>query len=91
MLKYDIIIPDTQIYKENFNYMENFIVDRIEGNIAVCEGADSKIVEVQINRIVGSVKEGDVLTVNNDKYIVNTEETEKRKKHIEELMKGMWE
>ena len=71
--------------------MVKFIVDRIEGNIVVCEDNNSNIIHVHIDNILGVVKEGDVLTVDNDKYMVNKEETEKRKKHIQELMKGMWE
>ena len=71
--------------------MKKVIVDRIEGNIAVCEDDNLNIIEVHVNSILGDVKEGDVLTADNDRYIVNKEETEKRRKHIEELMKGIWE
>lgn len=71
--------------------MMRFIVDRIESDIVVCEDDNSNIVQVHIDNILGDVKEGDVLTAVNDKYIVNKEETQKRRKHIEELMKGIWD
>lgn len=71
--------------------MRKFIVDRIEGNIVVCEDDNLNIIEVRIDSILGDVKEGDVITADSDRYMVNKEETAKRKKQIEELMKGMWD
>lgn len=71
--------------------MRKFIVDRIEGNIVVCEDDNLNIIEMRIDSILGDVKEGDVITADSDRYMVNKEETAKRKKQIEELMKGMWD
>lgn len=71
--------------------MRKFIVDRIEGNIVVCEDDNLNIIEMRIDSILGDVKEGDVITADRDRYMVNKEETAKRKKQIEELMKGMWD
>lgn len=71
--------------------MRKFIVDRIEGNIVVCEDGNLNIIEMRIDSILGDVKEGDVITADSDRYMVNKEETAKRKKQIEELMKGMWD
>ena len=62
--------------------MKKIIVDRIEGHFIVCEDEKENILELKKDDVIGDVKEGDVL----DKAL-----TEKRKKEIEDLMKGMWE
>ncbi|WP_414637065.1 DUF3006 domain-containing protein [Acetobacterium sp.] len=42
------------------------------------------------NKIPSSAKEGDVLDIVNDQITIDSEETEKRKKEIEELTKDLW-
>ena len=68
--------------------MKKIIVDRIEGHFIVCEDEKENILEL----IIGDVKEGDVLVKGKDgKFCLDKALTEKRKKEIEDLMKGMWE
>lgn len=66
-----------------------FIVDRIEGNIVVVEDNNSII---QINRIYinGEVKEGDVLVKLNGVYEVDYNKTNLRKEKINAMIKGLW-
>lgn len=66
-----------------------FIVDRIEGNIVVVEDNNSII---QINRIYinGEVKEGDVLVKLNEVYEVDYNKTNLRKEKINAMIKGLW-
>jgi len=66
-----------------------FIVDRIEGNIVVVENNNSII---QINRIYinGEVKEGDVLVKSNEVYEVDYNKTNLRKEKINAMIKGLW-
>lgn len=72
--------------------MKKIIVDRIEGNFIVCEDEKENILELKKEDIIGDVKEGDVLVKNKgNKFCFNKALTEKRKKEIEDLMKGMWE
>lgn len=67
-----------------------YIVDRLEGNIVVCETEDGKMSNISLEAVNGNPKEGDVLVLNNSKYQIDIEITLKRKKEIEDLMKGMW-
>lgn len=56
------------------------IVDRIENGIAVCEKGGA-LIDVPLSKISSGVREGDVLTENEDGtfYLVNSVETEKRR------------
>ncbi len=72
--------------------MKELIVDRIEENFIVCEDESQSILELKNNEVIGSVKEGDVLVKGKDgKFFIDEELTIKRRKEIEDLMKGMWE
>lgn len=67
-----------------------FIIDRFEGNFAVCEDEEGNMHNIDRTLISGNPKEGDVIEKQGDLYRINIEETEKRKKEVEELMKDMW-
>ncbi|MGK0469198.1 DUF3006 domain-containing protein [Clostridium sp.] len=66
------------------------IIDRFEGNFAVCEKEDRTMMDIEKSKIPTTAKEGDVLNITNDRITIDVEETEKRKKEIEELTKGLW-
>lgn len=61
------------------------IVDRIINGIAVCEN-DGSMMDIPLSAITGNVREGDVLRVdkNDAQYIVDTDETQKRRDAITE-------
>lgn len=67
-----------------------FIIDRFEGSFAVCEDEDGRMQNIARNLISGNPKEGDIIEKQGELYNINPEETEKRKKEVEELMKDMW-
>ena len=67
------------------------IIDRFEGNYAVCEKEDRAMIDISREKLPAGVKEGDVLDIVNEKISINIQETEKRKKEREELAKGIWE
>ena len=56
------------------------IIDRFEGNYAVVE-INSEMISIPKSVLPSNAKEGDVL-----KIIIDDNETDKRKKHIENLM-----
>lgn len=62
-----------------------FIIDRFEGNYAVCEDENRVMHNISKSIIPSEAKEGEVLEI-----VINKAETEKRKKEIEELTKDMW-
>lgn len=70
---------------------ELYIVDRIEGNIAVFETNNDCTINIKIEELGFSVKEGDVLIKVNGKYVFSECETEKRKQCIETKVNDMWE
>jgi len=62
------------------------IVDRIEGNIAIIEVTEGKLIELPLSILPDNVKEGDIL-----KITVDNKGTEKRKREMERLADGLWE
>lgn len=67
-----------------------FIIDRIEGETVVVEDSNENMVNIEIKYIIGEPSEGDVIIRVNNNYTIDKEATERRKKEIEKLMKGMW-
>ena len=64
---------------------QKIIVDRIENGLAVCELDGGEVVDIPLDRISGSVKEGDVLCENEGAgYFVSQEETELRRSAIQD-------
>ncbi|AAK78273.1 hypothetical protein BJV85_003733 [Clostridium acetobutylicum] len=67
------------------------VIDRFEDEFAVCEKQDRKIINILRKRIPQNAKEGTVLNFNDDGSItINFEETIKRKREIEEIMKDLF-
>ncbi|WP_024613694.1 DUF3006 domain-containing protein [Clostridium sp. Ade.TY] len=67
-----------------------YIVDRCEGEYYILQSLDNEILNVPKNKFSIELKSGDVVYEEKNKYYYSKEETTKRKKHINELMKGMW-
>ena len=66
------------------------IIDRFEGNYAVCEKEDKTMINIERNKIPTEAKEGSVLSVTEDEIIIDQEDTIRRNKDIEELTKDLW-
>lgn len=67
------------------------IIDRFEGQYAVCEDEDQKMINIEIDKLPQGVKEGDVLIIEGDNIKVDKEETEIRRERIRRLMEDLWE
>lgn len=67
------------------------IIDRFEGNYAVCEKEDRTMINIERNKIPIESKEGSVLLVTEDEIAIDDEGTISRKKDIEELTKDLWQ
>lgn len=65
-------------------------IDRFEGDFAVLELPDRKMIDIKRDKIPAEAKEGDVLQMDGDKITIDEEETLKRKTEIEELMDDIW-
>ncbi|AOR24617.1 DUF3006 domain-containing protein [Clostridium taeniosporum] len=71
--------------------VDKYIVDRIEENYVVIESSEGEIIEVSLSNIKGNIRDGDVLIKKEDVFIIDKEETLKRKQAINNMMKNMWE
>ena len=69
-----------------------YVVDRIEGNYAVCEDENNKIVNIPLKELPEGIKEKDVISFEEDKISkILIQDTLERKKKIEEMVKDLWE
>jgi hypothetical protein len=66
------------------------IIDRFEGNFAVCEKENRQMIDIERSKIPSMAQEGDVLNISDDIITIDAEATEKRKKRIEEIAKDLW-
>lgn len=67
-----------------------YIIDRIENNMVICENQETKKMEqFDKNMFPNHIKDGDVVIKENDKFIIDEEETKNRKEYIENLMKKL--
>jgi len=66
------------------------VIDRFEGDYAVCEKEDRGMMDIERILIPLESKEGDVISIDDDKISIDIEETNKRKKEIEKLTKDLW-
>lgn len=67
------------------------IIDRIEGKIAVCEKADKRMIDIEVDQLPKDIKEGDVVIFEEGRCYIDLEETKKRKKYIQDLVNDIWE
>lgn len=68
-----------------------YVLDRFEGEYAVCENDMKEILNIKKDRIPIEAKEGYVLIIDSDKITIDIVETEKRKMEVEKLMEELWE
>jgi len=69
----------------------NVIIDRFEGDYAVCEKEDRTMVDISLVNVPSEAKEGDVLSITNGVVTIDVEKTKKRSREIEKLTKDLWE
>ena len=69
-----------------------FAIDRIEGNIAVCQNIENKeIVQIDVCKLPKEIKEGSVVFFDGKDYFLDEEEENKIRKRIEDKMNKLWE
>ncbi|EES50304.1 DUF3006 domain-containing protein [Clostridium botulinum] len=67
-----------------------YIVDRIEENHVILESFNGDMIDIMRSKTKGDIKDGDILIKNGDIFIIDVEETLKRKQAINKMMKNMW-
>ena len=71
--------------------IEEFTVDRFEGDFAVLENRNTgKMIDVKKENLPENVKEGDILDKINGKYTLNKEKTLETKNRIKDKMQKLW-
>jgi len=57
-------------------------IDRIEGAVAVCEREDRTMAQIPLSRLPSGVKEGDCLMEVNGHFVVDAQETQRRREEV---------
>ncbi len=66
------------------------IIDRFEGEYAICELEDLRYINILKDKLPKNVKEGDVLLLEGENIILDVEKTKQRSEYIKELTKDLW-
>ena len=71
---------------------ETIVVDRIEGDIAVCENrANGVIINIQISKLPENIREGSILKYYDGKYRLDSDEQKNIEDRIKDKMDSLWE
>ncbi|HIZ16933.1 MAG TPA: DUF3006 domain-containing protein [Firmicutes bacterium] len=62
-----------------------YIIDRIEGNIAVCEDEQRNMIDINLSVLPNGVKEGSVINYENGKYTADKKSEAERREKIRNL------
>ncbi len=69
--------------------MNEYVVERIESGIAVCELADGSFVKIPLEQLPEGVCEGDCITEQDGVYIIDEDETRRRREYAASLLKKL--
>jgi len=67
------------------------IIDRFEGDSAVCEKKDRTMLNVKRDKLPPEAKEGDILNINDDIITVDSAATTKRKNTVNKLFADLFQ
>lgn len=68
-----------------------YTIDRMGETIVICEDENGDMVKVQASALPEGVKEGDILSREDEIWIFEKEETERRRQKIRDKLKGLTE
>ena len=70
---------------------EELVIDRFEGNIAICEDRKTgKIKEIEIEKLQDNLQEGSVIKQENGKYVQANWKQEEIENRIKDKMNNIW-
>jgi len=61
------------------------IIDRIEADLAVCESKGGTFTQIPLSALPRGVREGDCLRLDGENYVIDTEETARRRAALKSL------
>lgn len=67
-----------------------YIVDRIEECFVLCENEQGEFINIERKKLPENVREGDVIMQKGNSFVIDIEETKKRKEYIEKLANELW-
>lgn len=67
-----------------------YIVDRLEGDVAVLERDDLKFVDVPLSRLPEGVRQHDCLVEKDGEWQLDPDRTEARKRRIDKKMRDLF-
>ena len=67
------------------------IIDRFEGDFAVCEKADRTMLNIKRDKLPVDAKEGDALIIEGDVISIDVAETKKRKNTVNKLFSNLFQ
>lgn len=67
------------------------IIDRFEGEYAICEKEDRKMISIKKSKLPDEAKEGDVIVIRNENIVIDSSTTQDRKHRLQKLMDELWE
>lgn len=70
--------------------MMKVIIDRFEGDYAVCETENKEYINISKSELPQGIKEGDVLNCINDKWCIDTIATKERKEKIKNKLNSLF-
>ena len=71
---------------------ETLVVDRIEGDIAVCENRSNGVmINIQLSKLPGNVREVSVIKYYDGKYSLDSDEQKNIEDRIKDKMDSLWE
>ena len=91
-IKYEWVNNFIKDLTERFKIMDSeFVIDRFEGDFAVCENIDTKeMYNIEIEKLPQDIKEGSIIKLENGKYIKDEEREKEISDRIKKKMDDLW-
>lgn len=67
-----------------------YSVERIEENIVVCEADDGSVLKLKLYELPQEIREGDIIDQTGNGFVVNSAETESRRKKMAEMQRNIF-
>ncbi len=68
-----------------------YVVDRVEDEFAVCENMDTnEYINILLTNLPNEIKQGDIITFKNGKYVIDNVQTEEKKQDMESRVNRLW-
>ena len=80
-----------ELIKQKFQKEKILVIDRFEGNLAVCEDRETKeMINIEISNLPNNIKEGDIIKFKDNKYELHEELRNEIEDRINEKMKNLF-